>query len=379
MRLSEDDDSNSSDGRTAFSTAPSELLQALVGSDESAISAIVEHHTGEYIFCAKENGSVAVYETAHARPKQKLLDYGRAEVLFMTWNAARNLLACADTSSGVRVHQVVLKQERRAMGATKVIWHCSTILKRSLPQPVRQILLSLDGEYLLVCTATEEYIYRTSGGAPLVNDCSALSSGMEQAQRWATFSRNKYRIYDVYSGSRIISWDRDGSNLQVETLKPSERISTHISKPRGNAYLISIGENMWAANDSNQHTTPVIWPQSTAPLPEAAAAKITAYGLREFDKIAAQIRTIIGLYHFRLVFVSIEQWVCSVRIDRPKFDEPVVNHFPIPHSWRRSNRPLRCLMTMNGDIVFAVDVDLVVVRHSIEELQMSSIKHGVRS
>ena len=258
-----------------------------------------------------------------------------------------------------------MTQERRSVGPVKIGWQVKEILKRSLPQPIRQVLLSQDGEYLLVCTATTDYVYRTNGGAPLVYDCDEPRSSLEQSQKWATFSKKKQQIFEVHGDSQIITWERDGSRLRIDVVPPSEMTIAGLEKLTRNIYLIRLAGNLWAANDRNPYTAPIIWPQSTGSLSEAAAAKIAALTVREFDRIAAQVHTIVGLYRAKMVFVSIDHWVCSVRIDKSKFDDPVKYHFPMPHSWRRSNRPLRCLITGKGDIVFAVEGDLVVVKNSL--------------
>jgi hypothetical protein len=369
VRWNEDDETASSDGRTAFSTAPSELMQSSVGSDTSPITAIVEHHTAEHIFCAKENGSITIYETSHARPKQKVLEYGRTEVICMVWNQARNLLACADTSSTVRVHQVIRVEERRSAGPPKTFWKVSDLLKRPLQQPVRQVLLSPDGEFLLACTTNKEYIFRTSGGAPvLVTDCSGSRSTLEQpqAQKWAVFSRKKQQMFEVNRGVQVIAWDKDGSRLRVEKAQATSTLPGEPTIAPKNAHLVPLGSQLWAASDNNPHTPPILWSQSPAALPDPTmAAKMTAFAIREFEKIAEQIGSLIGLYRNRMVFVSNDHWVCSVRIDKSKFEDPVRTHFPMPHSWRRSNRPLKGLVTSKGDVVFAVEGDLVVVKKSL--------------
>ena len=369
VRRNEDDDNASSDGRTAFSTAPSELMQALVGSDTSPITAIVEHHSGEDIFCAKENGTIAVYETSHARPKRKVLEYGRTEVLCMVWNQARNLLACADTSSTVRVHQIIRTEERRFAGQPKVDWKVKDLLKRPLQQPIRQVLLSPDGEFLLACTTNKEYVFRTSGGAPiLVTESSGPRTMLEhpQSQKWAIFPRKKQQMFEVHSGGQVITWDKDGSRIRVEKTSATATLPPEPTWPPKNASLVPLALQLWAASDNNPHTPPILWPQSPAALPDPAmAAKLTAFAIQEFERITKQIGNLIGLYRARMVFVSNDHWVCSIRIDKSKFEDPVRSHFPMPHSWRRSNRPVKGLVTSKGDVVFAVEGDLVVVKKGL--------------
>jgi hypothetical protein len=143
----------------------------------------VEHHSGDYIFCAEENGTVAVYEISHAKPKQKLFDCSRTKVQYMAWNRPRNLLAGADNSSTVKLHQVRLLQEKHVAG-TRNSWHVKEDPKKTFCQPVRHVLLSLDGDFLLISTTTKEYMFSTSGGAPLfTHDYSPGPATPEQSQK----------------------------------------------------------------------------------------------------------------------------------------------------------------------------------------------------
>ena len=258
--------------------------------------------------------------------------------------------------------------ERRATGIVKIGWQIKeTFPKRSLQQPVRHILLSLDGEFLLACTATKDYVFRTTGGAPvLVNDCGKILPGLDQSHKWATFSRKKHHIYEVHDGSQFITWDKDGSKLRLEDSPVAVSPHTDKNTERRRPYLVRLGSSLWAANDNNPHTMPILWPQATATttLPAEAADKIAAQTMRDFDQIADQIDTLLGTYRGRIIFLSTEHWVCSVRIDKSKFDQ-VMAHFPMPHSWRRLNRPLKGLVTCKGDVVFAVDGDPVVVKNGL--------------
>lgn len=366
VRRNEDDDTTSSDGRTAFSTAPSELMQAQMKEETSTITAVVEH-SERYLFAAKDDGTVTVYETLQCRPKHRILEAGRAEVLSMAWNPARNLLACADTSCNVRVHQVLLIQERRPAGAPKVLWQVKIdFFRRSIQQPIQQIVFSQDGEFLLVCSATKESVFRTNGGAPLINDAVAMRLSSDQYQKWATFSKKKHQIYDVQGATQVVTWDKDGTKLRFDTVPATEQASVQSDSTDRNAYLTALGSNLWAAYDRNPHTQPVIWQRPTASLPEVAASASTAPMVQEFNRIATQIQTIVGLYRGRImVFISVDHWICSLRVDKAKFEDPPVFHFPIPHSWRRSDRPLKALINGRGDVVFAVEGDLVVVRDGL--------------
>jgi hypothetical protein len=161
-------------------------------------------------------------------------------------------------------------------------------------------------------------------------------------------------------------WEKDGSKLRIEESSVSNgSCKENATSSRQKPYLLRLGTQVWAANDTNPHTMPLLWQQSTGALPADAADKIAAHAIQEFDRVASHINTLLGLYKGRMIFLSTDHWVCSIRIDRSKFEDPITFHFPMPHSWRRSNRPVKGLVTSKGDVVFAVEGDPVVVKNGL--------------
>jgi hypothetical protein len=117
--------------------------------------------------------------------------------------------------------------------------------------------------------------------------------------------------------------------------------------------------------DNNPHTAPLVWPQPTTSLSEAASAKMAAHALREFANIAAHVDRFLGIHGAKLVFVSSDSWNCSMRIDKARLDDPIKYHLPMPHYWRNANRRRLGLVTSKGDIVVAIGGDLVIVKHCL--------------
>ena len=81
--------------------------------------------------------------------------------------------------------------------------------------------------------------------------------------------------------------------------------------------------------------------------------------------IAGHIDGFLGIYAARLIFVSSDSWICSIRIDQPEFNDTMKYHLPVPHYWRSAKRRRLGLVTQKGDIVVAIDGDLVIVKHSL--------------
>ena len=92
---------------------------------------------------------------------------------------------------------------------------------------------------------------------------------------------------------------------------------------------------------------------------------MAAYALREFANIAAQVDGFLGIHGNKLVFISTDSWICSVKIDKARLEDPIRSHLPMPHYWRSAGRRRLGLVTDRGDIVVAIGGDLVIVKHCL--------------
>lgn len=362
VRRNDDDDSRSSAGQSSFTSAASQRLEVAAKSDKSAITAMVEHPSGEYVFCAKESGAISVYETSKAKPKLKLFDFGKSVVLFLAWNETLSLLAGADNASTVKVHKLG-KTAQRGPGGTKESSQPQPkpILQTQCKDHIRQLLFSLDGNFLLVSTTSNEHIFSTKDGSKLRT--YSFASSTQRFQKWIACPWDKRRLLEVESGpAHAISWAKGGLPGPVlETIDARDQ-RHHDS---GNAHLVSIGDRSWAAYDNNPSAAPVVWSMPHDAAPEEVANLTKSKFLNRFADVAPYVLNFLGIYRRKLVFLGSDSWICSIGVDEPALDEATTYHFPMPHYWSSATRTLLAFVSSKGDIVIALDTDLTIVKGAV--------------
>ncbi|RMZ75595.1 hypothetical protein DV737_g5208, partial [Chaetothyriales sp. CBS 132003] len=356
VRRKEDDDSSHSDGKSTFSTAPSQLVEASTSTDGVPLTVLAELHVGNFILCGRDDGAVVVYDTLRGRPKQKLFSFGRTPVLSMAWNGIRGLLATADNSSTVKVHHVRMDQERGPVGL-KVTWAVQLVFQKSLQHPIRQLLFSREGELLLVSTTGREYVFPTAGGpAVLVHECNPFPSAPQlsssslptgppkRSQKWALHPRDPCQFLEIqrssskarasHGSSHIISWERDDPNkptISSAAVQWAEQNAyemqyrhAHLAHAAGSGHAHGSAsapapavQPCFAVYDNNPSSAPFVWPQLSA------SEEAVKHTFEVLDNVLSQIDTILGMYRTRLVFTSVDGWVCSCRLDEERVDEGV--------------------------------------------------------
>ena len=247
VRRNDDEDSRSSAGQSSFTSAASQRLEVAAKSDKSTITAMIEHPSGDYVFCAKESGAISVYETLRAKPKLKLFEFGKAIVLFLAWNEPENLLASADHSGTVKVHKLIKTPPRAAYG-TKESWqpHPKQILQTQCKEAIRQLLFSPDGNLLLVSTTSNEHIFSVKNGSKLRT--FVCSSSTQRLQKWIAFPGDKRRLVEVQGEpAHAISWAKSGSSSPILEIVNVDDQQHHDD---GNAHIVTIGDRSWAAYGS---------------------------------------------------------------------------------------------------------------------------------
>ena len=362
VRHNDDIDSSGSDGLSTFASALSHGSETTSRSGHSAIDAFVEHHSGDHVFCARENGDIDVYHTAQGHLVQQLFNIGRTIVLFMAWNKTEDLLATGDNSSTIRVHHIWMVQERHARGF-KYVWQFKERWSVTLQEPIRQVLFSLDGDLLLVSTSANEQIFSSQGGpALLTHECRHPQTPEQPSQRWASYVRKKRPFQEVQHGeSHKISWDKNGVRLPVvEPVQLSECLYSERDRAGHKVHLVQISAQVWAAFDNNPTSGPLVWSH-------AEVSATTSESFKEhFHSVAATMTNLLGIFRARLVFLRSDNWICSMRIDGIAMEEPISSHFPLPHCWMNPSRPLVASVTSKGDIVFAVGGDLAIVKNALQ-------------
>lgn len=143
---------------SASETQSEDILQPPVHADterwnpDRAITIIVEHHSGNYFFCARADGSIALYDTRSGVLVQELFRHWKhTKVHLLDWNASQGIITSADECC---------RYTSRKVWQAEGTWHVGPpILDKLIFTAVRQILTSPDGKRLLVSSANRDTVW----------------------------------------------------------------------------------------------------------------------------------------------------------------------------------------------------------------------------
>lgn len=320
-----------------------------------SLTAIAEHDTLDFIFCAQEGGRVFARDTASSTKKPLFASQStKVQVQFLSWSGRKNYLASADNASNVRLHRVEptwLKAHHAASEHANLIWQGSE--KHS----IRQLLLSGPGDLLLVATTSHEKflsLEKDQSGRVLLTH--------EKPSRWAAPRRGTQRFVEARSDNRAptraITWsDQDTQALERQSIKFDDRQCCH----EGHIHLVPLEDHGWAAYDERPRSAPIVWTSNAAnrPATEVTPEKLVS----RFRDDANHVLYLIGYHQNNLVFVCSDYWVCSIALDAARLGDRIKYHFPVPHFWRSTNRSPLALITRKGEVVMVVGDSLAIVKN----------------
>jgi len=360
-RRKDNEDTDNQD-RTSYGTALTQQYQNYSTPDASLITAIACHHTGEYIFCGRADGSVSVHDALRGRLLGSLFTHSPMSITFVEWNAAQEVVISSDTSSRVMVHRAQLVHERTATGM-RPNWQTSRLLERRIALPIRQIISSVDGEYLLVSDPFADHVWTLHGDEALTHHCEHPEPTRTPSQKWTTHPRHKRRFYEIEShGVHAATWSRDSTSPptteSMET-QPNERVD--FDTRDSGVHFVKFERNMWAAYDNNTFTRPIVWETSASP----DSVATTEATLERFNLVAPETQNLIGIYRSQLVFLNNDGWICSMRIEDQVQERLHTRHFPVPHCWQSSSQRMKAVVTARGDVVIAKSDELAIVKRGL--------------
>lgn len=361
-------DTESSQGHTSFGTANTQPHQIVSGTTTDTINVIVAHPSGDYVFCGKADGSVCVHDTRNGKLAKRLFDHGPMAVHHVEWNDARECLITCDSSNQVMGHKAKLSRVRTSAG-TRNDWQVSRIFKKQVSAPVRQLLSSVDGDYLLVSDPEKDDLWTLKGESIMCYECEQPENYGALSQKWTSYLRHKNRLYGIEPhGIHTLSWSLDTVTTPkidpVVVVKLNDRID-FVTKDNG-VHFIKVresgkGQIIWAAYDDNLATRPLMWETTTSSDQEDETDATLEY----FNQAAPSVQSLLGLYKAQLVFVDHQGWICLMPLERQSQGKLHTRHFPVPHCWRSFNRRIVATVTSKGDVVIARNNEVAVVKRGL--------------
>jgi WD40 repeat protein len=332
-----------------------EPLAASVGAartydDDMAIVAVATHCGSDYVFCGRENGSVAAYSTKSGLVAQELFGHGNnAAIDFLAWNQRESFLASADRSS-----RFIVRKLSDAAPAPFLV--NIPVLDESLDSVIHQILLSRNGRRLLVASEDVDTLWDLTSGTLVRKHAIKIS---QQPRKWITYPDSD-RIF-LFENGYIKSFD--GDTFEDLSEQPNG-INTYLSSWAVTSIIAGTGKIFAVLSSLPGSDLPpsiALWPSEILfPDNERAIAPIRQ------GSIARDFKAIVGMYKAWLIFLNHDGCVCSINMDTAANDKYYLRHFFVPGQWHRTLGNTSIAITQKGSVIMAVNSELVIFHNGLD-------------
>lgn len=349
-------DNSMDDDITRYSSNVSSVEPEHVPEEEDwaqnkTITALVSHHSGDFLFCAREDGSVFGYNARGGDIVQDLFHHDEhIAVSLLVWNPMESLLASTDLSGRFTVRKINIRRSERWDVAQPVI-------DRRSDHAIHDILIQPNGEHVLLSTSVCDYLWDATGNKVAVYQPDKRSTWL-----WQNHPKNlNWLLLLGPKEAEIFQWDSlekltfpACTLVGMELLHEFELVSAKVINGSGVLALEHLKNNRTSVS---RHIT--MWNTDRLRPATKELLCLTAY-----SRVPSEILLVIGTYGSLLVFLDHLHWVCSIDLGLRE-DSSYARHFLIPPEWLNAGRHILCCVTIRGDVAIVRDEDIVVVRNGL--------------
>lgn len=350
------DDSSIDISDRVSQAAPTSVARTI--DDEKAITALVPHHSGDYIFCGRENGSVAAYSARSGKLTQELFrDSKNVAVDFLDWNKSRNLLTIADRSGQTCVPAV-------QKDSTGSFTSDGLSLSVKCGGVIDQVLVKADGEQMLISTAESLEVWDLTSASMVKRHDFAQQN---LPRRLANHPDNKTIICFEGTACRLCTWATIGdlyspTNSGTESLAivSAEWTITRAMIPDPCQYVFVVAKLDASAATTKSSLSFQLLPLKAFDLSTAT----TSYPPTTLQSIKG-LKVIAGTYKSWLIYLQHSGWVCSINLDTATNDRFYLRHFLVPMHWHGINvGPMT--VSPKGDVIMAVKNEIAIFHNGLD-------------
>ena len=346
VRRSADENASMSDGVA--------LDASNVGVNEEIISITVmcPDEDGKLVFAGRDDASVVAYGVSSGSLESQLYSHTRG--LFISAIAFREgVLGTADAGGRIIVRKLFNAAEQQTAG--------SILLQVDVVAPVRQLLFNEDGSLILIASAKDAAVWNLLTGQKCAESMQK-SSVPEPTSQWTRLGTNLCAV--TQSCLELHDWDTL-ERISVPSLPiPFSLEGPNLTAPVREVLLQSPGYDFVACARS---------------LPAVSGMFLTGWTTKNIQNMTLTsqspcsftlelpgkaIKAFIGIHSDLAVFLDEDLWVCSLRLSGtgPHTASKIQRHFFIPSDLLRGSTGCTSILTREGNIVFAKEGDLVIVK-----------------
>ena len=327
-----------------------EAVSNATTDDEFTITAITTYHDPRYLFCGRENGTMAIYSSINGSELQSISNHSLGmAIIRLQWNELGSILLAVDRSGGYSAQRIL--EERGNFQ------HYVVLQKVAIN--IQQIILSPSADRILVSTVDRCELWDLEGVLLAKEEIVEL----EAHRLWIQHPTDNNKIFLVIDKQiRSCEW----SNLQ----QCSEPLPIHLYDaattvpPSLSAEVTTIGRSLsiYYAADRWRGLAPSM---RIFPTQSICSKVDVVQPVASFDNVAKDIKCIIGVHSSLLIYLSQQGWLCSINIVDISPGEVYNRHFFIPLQWHCNIDHLAMCVTTKGCIVLAVKSEIAVFHNGL--------------
>ena len=346
-------------------------------SQEAAICAVCFDDSGNYAFCGKLDGTVALFETQSATHRDVLYRHAlNVRITCIAYHERGSFLMTADESGRILIHKLALRKD-----VDDVVSMVSDI---PTEEPIQKLLPDPSGDRVLVISR-ESATLRTLQGEqkqspiPLLDEHGArtISWHPTKAHNFIALGSNNFDVYSWLDGAKedsLICDNLGGLSLTITPptpLLPSSPDNSHRSSTTAAtvplrpikfiAHLFSTPSNIQSLK---------VWPAESLSGPTSSSTSEPRF---DPDHLGSRMRQIIALWETRLLFLDTNLWVCSLELSTQKISAKAVKrHFFLQSEWHSgigSEPFIMAFSEAKREFLIAFKERLLVVKRGLDSAE----------
>jgi WD40 repeat protein len=321
------------------------------------ITALVCHRNSDYIFCGRDDGTIALFSSSDGKEAQILYNHAQGVAIkLLIWGGKSDILVSADAASRFMIWRI--------MESKNIVTVEGPLLDdRIHDHSIRQLLLDAEDEQLLVSTAVSDRVYNIASGANSTTFFTERSSW-----KWVNHPRESDNLIHITAQkAHIHSWDRlsefqSSLDMHIASDMDAADMSVKAAASCSDGCKLSIEFSNPLDPQSTSHVLIV----DTSSFDEPFASPIVP--LPAFSKLSPNVEHLIGSVGRRLIFLNRRMWICS--LDLESFSGEYYQHCFIPDDWLNANWNFILKVTNKGDLVFVKKSEIAIIKRALDSKEV---------
>ncbi|KAI1852577.1 hypothetical protein JX265_003059 [Neoarthrinium moseri] len=330
----------------------SDYAETNTTQDAALVTAVVCDETGDFFFVGKDDNTVSVYSASNGVLIKQLLTHGTS-ILKLVYTPANRTLTSVDTAGCLmasRIDRVGLQ------------WDVNTIFThQTTGTGIQHFLCNSDSTRILVCANDQANVHSVLNPSTVSRPVNCGDLG---PYCWAQHPSRPELLLLIsrdtaflYSWRDLIKTGLEDGILLTTSLLPELTIQSALSILDGSILALSYsGAATFAAK-------PYLFCYESESFGEDSTS---VSHLESLQTLCEKIEHIIGTFHKRLVFLNVNGWICSVKIQGFGAPDSISHHFMPPSDWMKTSRDFLIRVSELGDLLFAWKGEVAVVKRGLE-------------